>query len=99
VSFLRKLFGGGDEAASDTPTDAARPAGLDERADDRGRASASVERTPDEEERAHELELARFEQARTDDLIRRQQRFADRSWRPDPQGGPARSDDAGPAEA
>jgi hypothetical protein len=47
----------------------------------------------DEEERAHELELARFEQARSDDLIRRQQRYADRSWTPPPQGGERRAED------
>lgn len=53
----------------------------------------------DEEERARELELARFDQDRIDDLVRRQQRWADRSWRPPPQGGPKRAgddeDDAG----
>jgi hypothetical protein len=48
--------------------------------------------TPDEEERAHELELARFEQERTTDLMRRQQRYGDRSWTPPDQGGPQRAD-------
>ena len=48
---------------------------------------------PDEEERAHELELARFEQGRIDDLVRRQQRFADRSWTPPRQGGERRAGD------
>jgi hypothetical protein len=52
---------------------------------------------PDEEERAHELELARFEQARTDDLIRRQQRYADRSWTPPAQGGERRAEDGDPS--
>jgi hypothetical protein len=50
--------------------------------------------TADEEERAHELELARFDQERIDDLIRRQQRYADRSWTPAAQGGERRADDA-----
>ena len=45
----------------------------------------------DEEERAHELELARFEQDRTTDLIRRQQQYADRAWTPPAQGGPRRA--------
>jgi hypothetical protein len=45
----------------------------------------------DEEERAHELELARFEQDRTTDLIRRQQQYADRAWTPPVQGGPRRA--------
>jgi hypothetical protein len=48
----------------------------------------------DEEERARELELARFDQERVDDLIRRQQRFADRSWTPPPQGGERRAEDS-----
>ena len=48
--------------------------------------------TPDEEERAHELELARFEQERTTDLMRRQQRYGDRSWTPPAQGTSKRAD-------
>ncbi|HET7702469.1 MAG TPA: hypothetical protein VFK35_03655 [Candidatus Limnocylindrales bacterium] len=48
----------------------------------------------DEEERERELELARFEQERANDLIRRQQRFATRSWTPPAQGGERRADDA-----
>jgi hypothetical protein len=48
----------------------------------------------DEEERARELELARFDQERVDDLIRRQQQYADRSWTPPAQGGERRADDA-----
>lgn len=48
----------------------------------------------DAEERARELELARFEQERTDDLVRRQQRFANYAWTPPAQGGERRADDA-----
>jgi hypothetical protein len=48
----------------------------------------------DAEERARELELARFEQDRTDDLVRRQQRFAGHVWTPPAQGGERRADDA-----
>lgn len=48
----------------------------------------------DADERARELELARFDQDRTDDLVRRQQRFAGYSWTPPAQGGERRADDA-----
>jgi hypothetical protein len=47
----------------------------------------------DEDERAHELELARFEQDRTTDLMRRQQRYEDRAWTPPAQGGERRAGD------
>jgi hypothetical protein len=54
----------------------------------------------DDDERGHELELARFEQSRTTDLMRRQQQYADRSWTPPAQGGTERSGDeqAAPGE-
>jgi hypothetical protein len=45
----------------------------------------------DDDERTHELELARFEQDRTTDLMRRQQRYGDRSWTPPAQGGERRA--------
>ena len=54
---------------------------------------AASSRWSDEEERAHELELARFEQDRTTDLMRRQQQYADRAWTPPAQGGPRRAGD------
>ena len=47
----------------------------------------------DDDERGHELELARFEQSRTTDLMRRQQQYADRSWTPPAQGGTKRAGD------
>ena len=47
----------------------------------------------DDDERGHELELARFEQSRMTDLMRRQQQYADRSWTPPAQGGPKRAGD------
>ena len=55
----------------------------------------------DEDERAHELELARFEQDRTTDLTRRQQRYGDRAWTPPRQGGERRAGegDAGDGDA
>ena len=82
MGFLRRLLGGGDAGAD-------RPVRGDEEA-----GTAAVAVSPDEAEREHELELARFEQERADELIRRQQRFADRSWTPPAQGGDRRSDDA-----
>ncbi|HEY3163749.1 MAG TPA: hypothetical protein VGJ71_05280 [Candidatus Limnocylindrales bacterium] len=45
----------------------------------------------DAEERARELELARFDQDRIGDLVRRQQRYANRSWTPPAQGGEIRA--------
>ena len=78
MSFLRRLLGGGDRDDSA----------------DHPSAAPSDPATADAEERAHELELARFDQERIDDLIRRQQRYADRSWTPAAQGGERRADDA-----
>ena len=53
--------------------------------------AASTGGWTDDDERAHELELARFEQARTTDLMRRQQQYEDRAWTPPPQGGTKRA--------
>ena len=47
----------------------------------------------DAAERAHELEMARAEQDRLDDLSRRQLRYADYAWQPPKQGGERRADD------
>lgn len=86
MDALRRLFGGGKAAGE--PGGASAPA-----------EAAPAEAAPatadevDAEERAHELELLRAEQDRLDDLILRQQRYADRSWVPPSQGGPRRSDD------
>ena len=82
MGFLRRVFGGGD-----------RETGNDEAASAASAAPPADEATIDEEERARELELARFDQDRLDDLVRRQQRYADRSWTPPAQGGERRSDD------
>lgn len=80
MGFLRRLLGGGD-GDRDAAGDGAIP--------DAGPDAAAT----DDDERAHELELARFEQERTDDLIRRQQRYADRSWTPPAQGSERRAED------
>ena len=47
----------------------------------------------DAAERAHDLELARAEQDRLDELAQRQLRYADYSWEPPKQGGERRADD------
>ncbi|HEX2756552.1 MAG TPA: hypothetical protein VHM48_13880 [Candidatus Limnocylindrales bacterium] len=79
MGFLRRLLGNGDrDGADDSEPAAAEPADA---------------ATVDAEERARELELARFDQERVDDLVRRQQRYADRSWTPPAQGGERRADD------
>ena len=77
MGFLRRLFGGDGSDA---------PGG---EAGDVLAGSATI----DEEERARELELARFDQERVSDLVRRQQRYAARSWTPPPEGGDRRADD------
>jgi hypothetical protein len=48
----------------------------------------------DADERAHELELARSEQDRLDELQQRQLRYAKYAWQPPAQGGERRADDA-----
>ena len=78
MGFLRRLLGG--TAESDTSNAPAGPPPTREELD--------------AEERAHELELARFEQDRTSDLVRRQQRYGDRSWTPPAQGGTVRAGEA-----
>jgi hypothetical protein len=54
--------------------------------------AASVEA----DERAYELELARAEQDRLDELQQRQLRYASYAWEPPAQGGERRADDADP---
>jgi hypothetical protein len=44
-------------------------------------------------ERAHELELAREEQERMDELTLRQLRYASYAWTPPAEGGERRADD------
>jgi hypothetical protein len=47
-------------------------------------------------EREHELEIARGEQARLDELQQRQLRYADYAWEPPAQGGERRAEDGDP---
>jgi hypothetical protein len=81
VGFLRRLLGGADGGDDGGAPGAS---GAPPRA-------AGTGTWTDEDERAHELELARFEQDRTTDLMRRQQRYGDRAWTPPAQGGPKRA--------
>jgi len=102
MGFLRRLFGGGGEddgtgAADAGGTGAADVGGTG--AADRG-AAPDTDLSVDEAERAHELELARLEAARLDELQQRQLRFADYAWTPPAQGGERRADDEDrPADA
>ena len=86
MDALRRLFGGGGDREALDP----------DRGGAGGAATAAPPASPDEidsDERARELELLRAEQERLDELVLRQQRYADRSWVPPSQGGPRRSDD------
>jgi hypothetical protein len=57
-------------------------------------ASASASAVDDDAaERAHDLDLARSEQDRLDELSQRQLRYADYAWQPPKQGGERRADD------
>ncbi len=85
MDFLRRLFGGREPDAGGDPS----------------ATEAAGNVTPqqlDEEERRYERDLARFEQARLDDLRQRQLRYADRAWTPEAQGGPERADDGDRAD-
>jgi hypothetical protein len=86
VSFLRRLFGSGDASATaEATTNATQedaPAGPE--------SATSLE----EAERLHELDLARTEAERLDELQQRQLRYARHAWTPPTQGGDQRADDA-----
>jgi hypothetical protein len=86
MAFLKRIFGGGSgsETSGPPPPVAAEP-------DDPVDADAA--------ERAYELELARAEQDRLDDLTRRQLRYADYAWEPPRQGGERRADDGDDGES
>jgi len=70
MGFLRRLLGGSEPDGAQ-----AGPA--------RTGPSAGE---PDEDERRYEFELMAAEAARLDDFLRRQERYADRSWVPPAQG-------------
>ena len=103
MGFLRRLLGGGgshDEPAVDgrTTSEGADEASAETAARDRPMRAPTLDEI-EAEERARELELLRAEQERLDDLVLRQQRYADRSWVPPAQGGSRRSDDADRADS
>jgi hypothetical protein len=79
MGFLRRLFGGGaTDAVPDEPADMADLADPAEL---------------DSAEREHELEIARGEQERLDELQQRQLRYANYAWEPPAQGGERRAED------
>ncbi|HET8786744.1 MAG TPA: hypothetical protein VFM38_13980 [Candidatus Limnocylindrales bacterium] len=86
MGFLRRLLGG-DAGAAENATPVADPAQATQHAV-----------TADEEERARELEVLREDQARLDDLARRQLRYAEYAWQPPAQGGERRADDTDSGE-
>jgi hypothetical protein len=63
-------------------------------ADDAARGGSSFDAAEVEaDERNHELEVLRGEQARLDELAQRQLRYAAYAWQPPAQGGDRRADD------
>jgi len=81
MGFLRRLLGGSGSGADDSGAEGDDTAGTE--------AAAAA----DADERAHELELARAEQDRLDELQQRQLRYAKYAWQPPAQGGERRADD------
>jgi hypothetical protein len=80
MGFLKRLLGGGPGSDGSRSSDAAGVPPAD---------ALDAEAA----ERAYELEIARDEQDRLDDLTRRQLRYADYAWQPPKQGGDRRADD------
>jgi len=78
MGFLKRLFGGEVSGSGDPTTPTTNPAD-----------AVDI----DAAERAHDLELARSEQDRLDDLAQRQLRYADYAWQPPKQGGERRAED------
>jgi len=95
MGFLRRLLGGAREGGGAGAADAGEVGPEAADAGEVGPGTADAELSVDEAERAHELELARQEAARLDELQQRQLRFADYSWTPPAQGGDKRADDEG----
>jgi hypothetical protein len=85
MDFLRRILGqgegthgGGKPSGGDEPSAADAP-------------TAPVD--PDEAESAYQRGLLRDEEARLDELRRRQLRYAEHAWTPPPQGGERRAGD------
>ena len=81
MGFLRRLLGGRETLSDVSEADDAAPS-----------APASSAEL-DAEERAHELEMLRAEQARLDELTQRQLRYEKYAWQPPAQGGERRAED------
>jgi hypothetical protein len=79
MKVFRRLLGGTAEAESDEAAPEPR--------------SAADSASPEEEERQYELDLAREEARRLDELQQRQLRYTNYSWTPPAQGGERRADD------
>ena len=78
MGFLRRIFGGSHDGGHDASA-----------GDDRNAQPVD----PDADERQHELDVLRTEEARLSDLTRRQLKYADYSWQPPDQGSERRADD------
>jgi hypothetical protein len=83
MGFLRRLLGGTDEREPSATNDVERS----------GAESSPATTDPDADERAYELALLREEQARLDEFVERQQRYAAYAWQPPAEGGTRRADD------
>ena len=96
MKAFRRLLGGDREAGANGATEPTVAGAQPSRAP----SQAADELTAYEAERQYELELAREEARRLDELQQRQLKYADRSWTPPRQGGERRADDeeAGSAE-
>jgi hypothetical protein len=81
MKTFRRLLGGGAEPNGEHTT--AMPTST----------SAADSASPNDEERQYELELAREEARRLDELQQRQLRYTNYSWTPPAQGGERRADD------
>jgi hypothetical protein len=83
MDLLKRLLGGG------APHDQRSPAGRD--------ASDAAE-SPEDAERAHELDMLKGEDERLTELQQRQLRYQRYAWQPPAQGGERRADDDRAAE-
>jgi hypothetical protein len=83
MAFLRRLLGGRARSEPEAaPTDSAEP-----------EAAPTDPAELEVSEHEHELDLARGEQQRLDDLQQRQLRYAQYAWQPPAQGGERRAED------
>jgi len=81
MKAFRRLLGGGPETNGEHTAAAPSP------------TSAAGSASAEDEERQYELDLAREEARRLDELQQRQLRYTNYSWSPPAQGGERRADD------